>query len=94
MGRRGEKGAWNKPCQGAIRPDPTGTGRRRSSYGGNNTTVLVIPETAEDDLRPLTPEPESEPTAPTSAATPAPQSVAAGHSTDDATDTAQTQMSL
>ena len=90
VGRRGEKGAWNKPCQGAIKPDPTGTGRRRSSYGGNNTTVLVIPNTIEDDLRPLTPEPESEPTAPTSA----PQSVDAGQSTADVTDTSQTQTSL
>lgn len=33
-GRRGDKGAWNKPCKGAKRPDPNGHGRIRCTYGG------------------------------------------------------------
>ena len=94
MGKRGEKGAWNKPCQGAIKPDPTGAGRRRSSYGGSNISLLslVVPEIAEDDLRPLTPEPESELKAPT--ATPAPQNIDTGEPNHNVTDSSQTQLSL
>ena len=96
MGKRGEKGAWNKSCQGTIKPDPAGTGRRRSSYGGNNISVssLILPETDEEDLRPLTPEPESEVKAPALAATPAPQHVDTGQSNDHVTNTSDTQLSL
>ena len=37
IGRRGEKGAWNKPCKGIKRPDLTGHGRKRCTYGGCKT---------------------------------------------------------
>ena len=60
IGRRGAKGAWNKPCQGAVKPDPAGTGRLRCSYGGNKTAVHALND-AELDMRPRTPEPEPEP---------------------------------
>ena len=96
IGKRGEKGAWNKPCQGSVKPDPTGTGRRRSSYGGKHISAssLVTPETEEEDLRPLTPEPESELKAPTSAATPAPQNVDTRQANADVTNTSDTTLSL
>ena len=35
IGKRGEKGAWNKPCKGAKRPDPDGHNRKRCTYGGH-----------------------------------------------------------
>lgn len=60
IGRRGAKGAWNKPCQGAVKPSPTGTGRLRCSYGGNKVAVHTLND-AELDMRPHTPEPEPEP---------------------------------
>ena len=60
IGRRGAKGAWNKPCQGAVKPDPAGTGRLRCSYGGNKIAVHALND-AELDMRPHTPEPEPEP---------------------------------
>ena len=59
MGKRGEKGAWNKPCQGVNKPDPTGKGRKRSSYGGNKLDVTAV-TVSEDHIRPVTPEPENE----------------------------------
>lgn len=37
IGKRGEKGAWNKPCKGAKRPDPDGHNRKRCTYGGVHT---------------------------------------------------------
>lgn len=60
IGKRGAKGAWNKPCQGARKPDPTGTGRLRCSYGGKKIALQSLHDT-EDDMRPHTPEPEPEP---------------------------------
>lgn len=94
IGKRGEKGAWNKPCQGSNKPDPAGIGRRRSSYGGNTISFssLAVTETADDQLRPLTPEPESEPNASTISATPAP--IDSRQSGCDITDTPPIQLSL
>lgn len=42
IGRRGDKGAWNKPCKGAKRPDPDGSGRLRSSYGGSKVAQQQV----------------------------------------------------
>ena len=94
MGKRGEKGAWNKACQGVNKPAANGKGRRRSSYGGSTTTLLSLdtPEAVDDDLRPLTPEPEPEPKAPTS--TPTLQNVDTGDSIEDPTETPRSEMSL
>ena len=63
LGKRGEKGAWNKPCQGTNKPDPSGKGRRRSSYGGQKVDMAALTASAltDDSIRPHTPEPESEP---------------------------------
>lgn len=129
LGKRGEKGAWNKPCQGVNKPNPSGLGRRqalrhvaictwldkcyqrgernevkvcgvitcrRSSYGGNKTNLpsFVASEAAEDDLRPLTPEPESEPKALSSASVSASQSTDTIQSIANPTPSPQTEMSL
>lgn len=50
QGRRGAKGAWNKPCKGAKRPDPDGLGRLRCTYGGTQVAqheILAVPDAAE-----------------------------------------------
>ena len=62
LGKRGAKGAWNKPCQGPIKPDPSGEGRLRCSYGGKKLQNLTAEPAAEPDadIRPHTPEPEFE----------------------------------
>ena len=98
IGKRGAKGAWNKPCQGPIKPDPTGSGRLRSSYGGKKIGLpdLNTTEPEEPELRPHTPEPEYEPRLqhPCSVAEPALQAEVETFDPQADTDEAQMDMSL
>ena len=73
LGKRGAKGAWNKSCQGPIKPDPSGEGRLRCSYGGKKLSNLLADQEpaaeSDADIRPHTPEPEFEHRAPQPAVT-------------------------